>query len=118
MLHWAGRIHQNYTNQSAVYMETIDTMLVLSAELPGISRLGGAWEWIAQAPYKSASAYHKQHSIAIYKQAIYLSIYLSIYISIYLSIYLSMFYYIPAALYLYKILSIYLLIYLLCAVFV
>ena len=72
MLRWAGRIHKNYTNQSAVYLEIIDTMLVLSAELPGISRLDGAWEWIAQAPYKSASAYHKQHSIAIYKQAIYL----------------------------------------------
>ena len=51
MLRRAGRIHQNYTNQSAVYMEIIDTMLGLSAELPGISRLDGAWEWIAQAPY-------------------------------------------------------------------
>ena len=57
MLRGAGRIHQNYTNQSAVYLEIIDTMLVLSAELPGISRLDGAWEWIAQAPFKSASAY-------------------------------------------------------------
>ena len=38
-------------------MEIIDTMLVLSAELPGISRLDGAWEWISQAPFKSASAY-------------------------------------------------------------
>ena len=37
---WAGRIHQNYTNQSAIYIEIIDTMFVQGAELPGISRLG------------------------------------------------------------------------------